>query len=48
MDHESFEACLKKWSRQIIDELEDYQVNIDGKVLRATGKRGKRRLLYAW
>lgn len=52
MDHESFEACLKKWSRQIIDKLEDYQVNIDGKVLRATGKRGKRTaalcLVSAW
>lgn len=42
MDHQRFEACLKKWSREIIDQLEDYQIYIDGKVLRATGKRGKK------
>lgn len=52
LDHQSFEACLKKWSREIIDKLKDYQVNIDGKVLRATGKRGKKTaalcLVSAW
>lgn len=52
MDHKSFESCLKKWSYQIIEQLEDYQVNIDGKVLRATGKRGKKTaalcLVSAW
>jgi hypothetical protein len=42
MDHKLFEACLKKWSREIIEKLGDYQVNIDGKVLWATGKRGKK------
>lgn len=52
MNQQSFEACLKKWSHEIIDKLKDYQVNIDGKVLRATGKRGKKTaalcLVSAW
>jgi len=52
MDTEAFETCLLNWSKEIIDQLEDYQVNIDGKVLRATGKRGKKTaglcLVSAW
>ena len=52
MDTRSFEECLIKWSREIIKELSHYQVNIDGKVLRATGERGKKtaalRLVNAW
>lgn len=42
MDTKSFEKCLIKWSKEILSELEDYQINLDGKVLRATGKRGKK------
>jgi len=42
LDTKSFEAVLKKWSKEILDELESYQINIDGKVLRGTGKRGKK------
>lgn len=42
MDIPSFEKCLIEWSREIMDELADRQINIDGKVLRATGKRGKK------
>ena len=52
MDHESFGACLTKWSYEIIEKLKDYQVNIDGKVLRATGQRGEKSsalcLVSAW
>ena len=52
MEQESFEACLKRWSYEIIEKLNDYQINIDGKVLRATGKRGKKTaalcLVSAW
>jgi len=52
MDTQSFEDCLVKWSEEIIKELSDYQINIDGKVLRATGKRGKKTaalcLVSAW
>ena len=52
MDTQSFESCLVKWSKEIIKELSHYQVNIDGKVLRATGKRGKKTaalcLVSAW
>jgi len=39
---ESFEKCLRNHSESILSGLEDYQINIDGKVLRATGKRGKK------
>ena len=42
MDTKSFEECLVKWSKEILSELGHYQINIDGKVLRATGKRGRK------
>lgn len=52
IDADAFNACLTKWSKEILAQLEDYQVNIDGKVLRATGKRGKKTaalcLVSAW
>lgn len=53
MDVSAFQSCLVRWSSQIISTLtEDYQVNIDGKVLRATGKKGKKTsalcLVSAW
>lgn len=52
MDTESFESCLIKWSKEIVKELSEYQINIDGKVLRATGERGKKTaalcLVSAW
>lgn len=42
MESQYFEKCLIDWSKEIISELEGLQINIDGKVLRATGKRGKK------
>jgi len=52
METDKFEECLVKWSEEIVKELSHYQVNIDGKVLRATGKRGKKTaalcLVSAW
>jgi predicted transposase YbfD/YdcC len=42
MDTKSFENCLVRWSKEILSEIKHYQINIDGKVLRATGKRGKK------
>ncbi len=52
LDVSAFETCLVKWSKEIIDQLTDYQVTIDGKVLRATGEQGKRTaglcLVSAW
>ena len=42
MDTRYFEKCLIDWSREIMSELKEYQINIDGKVLRATGQRGKK------
>lgn len=53
LNPKSFSNCLTKWSREIIEELtERYQINIDGKVLKGTGKRGKKTaaicLVSAW
>lgn len=52
MDQDKFGACLYRWSEEIVDSLDALQINIDGKVLRATGKRGKRTsglcLVTAW
>lgn len=42
IETQSFEKCLRDQSENILAGLEDYQINIDGKVLRATGKRGKK------
>jgi len=42
IDVKSFEDCLRNQSKEILEGLDDYQINIDGKVLRATGKRGKK------
>jgi len=53
LDPKSFSSCLRRWSKEIIEDLtERYQINIDGKVLRATGKKGKKTaalcLVSAW
>lgn len=52
LDKDSFQNCLQTWSKEIIECLEGCQINIDGKVLRATGKRGKKTaalcLVSAW
>lgn len=42
IDPQAFETCLVTHSEQVLKHLSDYQINIDGKVLRATGKRGKK------
>lgn len=42
MDIKAFERCLQEQSKAILSAIEDYQINIDGKVLRATGQRGKK------
>lgn len=39
-DVSAFQSCLVRWSSQIISTLtDDYQMNLDGKVLRVTGKK---------
>lgn len=52
LDKESFEKCLRKYSEEILEGIVERQINIDGKVLRATGKRGKKTaalcLVNAW
>lgn len=42
IDVNSFEKCLVDQSKEILSDIEEYQINIDGKVLRATGERGKK------
>ena len=54
LDKDAFAESLYRWSREILSTLnEDYtQINIDGKVLRATAKSGHKKsglcLLSAW
>jgi predicted transposase YbfD/YdcC len=52
LDTQSFNNCLVKWSSEILSCLDFYQVNIDGKVLRATAKSGEKKsglcLVSAW
>ena len=52
LDTRSLETCLQTYSRAILEGIERHQINIDGKVLRATGKRGKKTaalcLVSAW
>lgn len=42
MDNCSFEKCLRDHAEEVVKNLKDLQINIDGKVLRATGVRGKK------
>lgn len=47
-----FVHCLQRWSREILDYLSYYQLNIDGKVLRGTNPSGRKKggicLINAW
>jgi hypothetical protein len=45
LDKESFGQCLYRWSEDILSELQIEMplINIDGKVLRGTAQRGKRK-----
>jgi predicted transposase YbfD/YdcC len=54
LDKKAFGACLHRWSKQIINELAPImpQIEIDGKVLRATAKAGHKKsglcVVSAW
>lgn len=54
MDKKAFGECLYRWSKQILEVVESQisQINIDGKVLRATAKSGFRKsgicVVSAW
>lgn len=52
MDKSKFGDCLVKWSKEILSSLESYQINIDGKVLRGTDKKGAKKsgicIVSAW
>ncbi len=40
MDKTAFGECLHNWSRELLHFFDFHQINIDGKVIRATGKKG--------
>lgn len=52
LDKEKFADCLYRWSRELLDFMDYYQVNIDGKVLRATAQAGQKKsgicVVSAW
>ncbi len=52
LNQKQFGESLYEWSRELLDFMDYYQVNIDGKVLRATGQSGKKHsgicLVSAW
>lgn len=52
LDSAKFGESLSRWSREILDFMDFYQVNIDGKVLRGTNSSGKKKgglcLVSAW
>lgn len=54
LDKKAFSACLYRWSKQIMTTLEPImsQLNVDGKVLRATAKSGQKKsglcIVSAW
>jgi predicted transposase YbfD/YdcC len=54
LDKDRFGECLYRWSKEILSELEVQMplINIDGKVLRSTAKKGKRKsglcIVTAW
>jgi predicted transposase YbfD/YdcC len=52
LDKDKFAESLHRWSREMLDFMDYYQLNIDGKVLRGTGQGGKKHagicLVSAW
>ena len=52
LDKDKFADCLYRWSQELLDFFEYYQVNIDGKVLRGTAKSTQKKsgicLVSAW
>lgn len=54
MDKEAFGECLYSWSKELLSFVEGniHQINIDGKVLRATAKAGSKKsgicIINAW
>ena len=52
LDQDRFAESLHRWSRELLDFMDYYQLNIDGKVLRGTGQAGTKQagicLVSAW
>lgn len=52
LDKDRFGQSLYRWSKELLDFMDYYQLNVDGKVLRGTGQAGKKHagicLVSAW
>jgi predicted transposase YbfD/YdcC len=52
LDQQKFGESLYEWSRELLDFMDYYQLNIDGKVVRSTAEAGKKHsgicLVSAW
>lgn len=52
MDKEAFGKVLYEWSKELLEFLDFHQINIDGKVMRATAEGGKKKsglcVVSAW
>jgi predicted transposase YbfD/YdcC len=52
LDTDKFAQCLYEHSRELLDFLHEHHISIDGKVLKATAKRGKKKsgicIVSAW
>jgi predicted transposase YbfD/YdcC len=52
LDKKAFGNCLYNWSNELLDFFDFHQINIDGKVIRATGKKGEKKsgicIVSAW
>lgn len=52
MDKESFGKVLYEWSKELLEFLDFHQINLDGKVIRATAQGGKKKsglcVVSAW
>lgn len=52
LDTDKFAQCLYEYSEELLDFLQEHHISIDGKVLRGTAKRGKKKsgicIVTAW
>ena len=46
LDKKASGECLYRWSNELLDFLDFHQINIDGKVIRATGKKVRKIVVF--